>query len=101
MAHAIWHIDPSYIGRYWKDKLMGGALAAQEGVVDPLLDRLVGTAPGIPPRPFFGGESGVPPAQPTIPGTPVGATAVEGTAAGGAPTGAEGGIVKPIEAGVS
>jgi len=76
MAHAIWHIDPSYIGRYWKDKLMGGALAAQEGVVDPLLDRLVGTAPGIPPRPFFGGESGVPPAQPTIPGTPVGPRSV-------------------------
>ena len=72
MAHAIWHIDPSYIGRYWKDKLMGGALAAQEGVVDPLLDRLVGTAPGIPVRPFFGGETGAPPAQPTIPGTPVG-----------------------------
>ena len=46
-----------------------GALAAQEGVVDPLLDRLVGTAPGIPPRPFFGGESGGPPAQPTRPST--------------------------------
>ena len=46
-----------------------GALAAQEGVVDPLLDRLVGTAPGIPPRPFFGGETGVPPEQLSIPST--------------------------------
>jgi hypothetical protein len=37
MAHAIWHIDPSYIGRYWKDKLMGGALATQEGLIDPMV----------------------------------------------------------------
>lgn len=53
-----------------------GALAAQEGVVDPLLDRLVGTAPGIPVRPFFGGETGVPPAQPQRPSTPVGPRSV-------------------------
>ena len=30
MAHALWHIDPSYIGDYWKKKLMGGAEAVQE-----------------------------------------------------------------------
>jgi len=76
MAHAIWHIDPSYIGRYWKDKLMGGALATQEGLIDPMLDRVVGTAPGIPVRPFFGGESGRPPAQPTRPSTPTGPRSV-------------------------
>ena len=76
MAHALWHIDPSYIGDYWKKKLMGGALAAQEGFVDPMLDRIVGTAPGIPVRPFFGGESGVPPAQPTRPSTPIGPRSV-------------------------
>ena len=57
MAHAIWHIEPSFIGKYWKDKLMGGAMAAQENVMNPLLDRVVGTAPGIPARPWFGGES--------------------------------------------
>ena len=67
MAHAIWHIEPSYIGKYWKDKLMGGAEAVQEGFMNPMFDRLAGTAPGIPVRPFFGGESGVPPAQPTRP----------------------------------
>ena len=55
MAHALWHIEPSFIGKYWKDKLMGGAMAAQENVMNPLLDRVVGTAPGIPARPFFGG----------------------------------------------
>ena len=55
MAHTIWHIEPSFIGKYWKDKLMGGAMAAQENVMNPLLDRVVGTAPGIPARPFFGG----------------------------------------------
>ena len=76
MAHAIWHIEPSYIGKYWKDKLMGGALAAQEGFVDPMLDRVVGTAPGIPVRPFFGGETGRPPAQPTRPSTPIGSRSV-------------------------
>jgi len=76
MAHALWHIDPSYIGRYWKDKLMGGALATQEGLIDPMLDRVVGTAPGIPVRPFFGGESGRPPAQPTRPSTPTGPRSV-------------------------
>jgi len=54
MAHALWHIEPSFYGKYWKDKLMGGAMAAQENVMNPLLDRVVGTAPGIPPRPFFG-----------------------------------------------
>ena len=57
MAHTIWHIEPSFIGKYWKDKLMGGAMAAQENVMNPLLDRVVGTAPGIPARPWFGGES--------------------------------------------
>ena len=76
MAHAIWHIDPSFIGKYWKDKLMGGALATQEGLIDPMLDRVVGTAPGIPVRPFFGGESGRPPAQPTRPSTPTGPRSV-------------------------
>ena len=74
MAHAIWHMD---YGKYWKDKLMSGASAVQEGVVDPLFDRAMGTAPGIPPRPWggpspyqgrppsaqFAGESGGPPAQ--------------------------------------
>ena len=68
MAHALWHIEPSFIRDYWKDKVMGGAMAAQENVMNPLLDRVVGTAPGIPPRPFFGGEtSGGRPAQPTTP----------------------------------
>lgn len=77
MAHAIWHIDPSYIGRYWKDKLMGGALATQEGLIDPMLDRVVGTAPGIPPRPWFGGESGGGrPAQLQRPSTPTGPRSV-------------------------
>lgn len=76
MAHAIWHIDPSFIGKYWKDKLMGGALATQEGLVDPMLDRVVGTAPGIPPRPFFGGEIGRPSAQPQRPSTPTGPRSV-------------------------
>jgi len=77
MAHALWHIDPSYIGNYWKNKLMGGALAAQEGFVDPMLDRVVGTAPGIPPRPWFGGESGGGrPAQATRPSTPTGPRSV-------------------------
>ena len=77
MAHAIWHIDPSYIGRYWKDKLMGGALATQEGLIDPMLDRVVGTAPGIPPRPWFGGESGGGrPSQPQRPSTPTGPRSV-------------------------
>jgi hypothetical protein len=71
-------------GKYWKDKLMGGALAAQEGVVDPMLDRVMGTAPGIPPRPWggtspnqgrppsvgFAGESGGPPAKATGKGPP-------------------------------
>ena len=70
MAHALWHIDPSYIGDYWKKKLMGGAMATQENVMNPLLDRVVGTAPGIPPRPWFGGEtSGGRAAQPTTPST--------------------------------
>ena len=76
MAHAIWHIDPSFIGKYWKDKLTGGALATQEGLIDPMLDRVVGTAPGIPVRPFFRGESGRPPAQPTRPSTPTGPRSV-------------------------
>ena len=53
-----------------------GALAVQEGVVDPMLDRVMGTAPGIPVRPFFGGESGGPPAQPQRPSTPVGPRSV-------------------------
>ena len=77
MAHAIWHIEPSFIGDYWRKKLMGGAEAVmggaeavQEGVMNPIFDRVVGTAPGIPVRPFFGGESGRPPAQPTRPSTP-------------------------------
>ena len=77
MAHAIWHIDPSYIGRYWKDKLMGGALATQEGLIDPMLDRVVGTAPGIPVRPWFGGESGGGRlSQPQGPSTPIGPRSV-------------------------
>ena len=77
MAHAIWHIEPSFYKKWWADKMKSGALAAQEGVVDPMLDRVMGTAPGIPPRPWggtspnqgrppsagFAGESGVPPAQ--------------------------------------
>ena len=62
--------------KYWKDKLMGGALATQEGLVDPMLDRVVGTAPGIPPRPFFGGETGRPSAQPQRPSTPTGPRSV-------------------------
>ena len=76
MAHAIWHIEPSFYKKYWADKLKSGALAAQEGVIDPMLDRMVGTAPGIPARPFFGGESGGPPAQPTRPSTPTGPRSV-------------------------
>ena len=72
MAHAIWHIEPSFYKNWWADKIKSGALAAQEGFVDPMLDRVVGTAPGIPVRPFFGGESGGPPAQPTRPSTPTG-----------------------------
>jgi hypothetical protein len=81
MAHAIWHMD---YGKYWKDKLMSGASAVQEGVVDPLFDRAMGTAPGIPPRPWggpspyqgrppsaqFAGESGGPPARATRRGPP-------------------------------
>ena len=74
MAHAIWHMD---YAKYWKDKLMGGALATQEGLVDPMLDRVVGTAPGIPPRPWFGGESGGGmPFQPQEPRTPTGPRSV-------------------------
>ena len=76
MAHAIWHIEPSFYKKYWADKLKSGALAAQEGVIDPMLDRMVGTAPGIPARPFFGGESGRPSAQPTRPSTPTGPRSV-------------------------
>ena len=86
MAHAIWHID---YGKYWKDKLMSGASAVQEGVVDPLLDRMMGS-PGIPPRPWggpspyqgrppsaqFAGESGGPSAQPTRPSDPTGPRSV-------------------------
>ena len=52
------------------EAVMGGAEAVQEGVMNPIFDRVVGTAPGIPVRPFFGGESGRPPAQPTRPSTP-------------------------------
>jgi len=76
MAHAIWHIEPSFYKNWWADKIKSGALAAQEGFVDPMLDRMVGTAPGIPARPFFGGESGGPPAQPTRPSTPTGPRSV-------------------------
>ena len=76
MAHAIWHIEPSFYRDYWKDKIMGGAMAAQENVMNPLFDRMVGTAPGIPARPFFGGESGRPPAQPTSPSIPTGPRSV-------------------------
>ena len=76
MAHAIWHIEPSFYKNWWADKIKSGALAAQEGFVDPILDRVVGTAPGIPVRPFFGGESGRPPAQPTRPSTPTGPRSV-------------------------
>ena len=60
--------------------IQSGALAVQEGVVDPMLDRVVGTAPGIPVRPFFGGESslfgGGESAQPTRPSTPIGSRSV-------------------------
>ena len=76
MAHAIWHIEPSFYKKWWTDKIKSGALAAQEGLVDPMLDRVMGTAPGIPARPFFGGESGGPPAQPTRPSTPTGPRSV-------------------------
>tara|TARA_Y100000296_G_C5119522_1_gene229628 strand:- start:27 stop:1004 length:978 start_codon:yes stop_codon:yes gene_type:complete len=64
MAHALWHIEPSFYKDYWKKKLMGGAEAVQEGLMNPMFDRLAGTAPGIPARPWFGGEtSGGRPAQ--------------------------------------
>ena len=76
MAHAIWHIEPSFYKKWWADKIKSGALAAQEGVIDPMLDRVMGTAPGIPSRPFFGGESGGPSAQPTGPSTPTGPRSV-------------------------
>jgi hypothetical protein len=78
MAHAIWHIEPSYYKDWWKDRVRGlgeaiqsGALSAQQNVIDPTLDRVMGTAPGIPARPFFGGETGVPPRQPTRPSIPI------------------------------
>lgn len=85
MAHTIWHIEPSFYKNWWKDRIGGldlggaiqsGALAVQEGVVDPMLDRVMGTAPGIPVRPFFGGESGRPPSQPTRSRTPTGPRSV-------------------------
>tara|TARA_R110002020_G_scaffold270524_1_gene485775 strand:- start:1114 stop:2016 length:903 start_codon:yes stop_codon:yes gene_type:complete len=90
MAHTLWHIEPSFYRDFWKDKLMSGASAVQEKVVDPLFDRVMGTAPGIPARPWGGitpyagrppevgfvGESGVPPGTPARPSTPTGPRSV-------------------------
>ena len=120
MAHAIWHIEPSYYKDWWKDRvgnfadsykkeldirkqpgwrpqpsvqqdinkflidkarglggaIQSGALSVQENVIDPTLDRVMGTAPGIPARPFFRGETGVPPRQHTRPSIPAGSQSV-------------------------